>query len=268
MKKRLIEIDIFPDQSITSKESMKRTHTFPEKGILPGVKVIKIGGQSIMDRGKKAVFPVIEEIVKLKDKFPIIIGVGGGTRSRHVYSIAIELSLPAGIIAKLGTSISRQNARMLHMLLAPYGGVFIPKEAFELIPLYIKSGCIPIVCGMPPYEYWEEPPEEGNIPQFRTDTGIFLIGEVMGADEVVFVKDENGLYTDDPKKNEDAKFIKRISVRKLLEMDLPDMIVERKAVELLLNARHVKRIRIVNGLVKGNLTKALYGKNVGTVIFP
>jgi molybdenum storage protein len=264
--RKLIEIDLFPNQSITSKRSMERTHRYSERGIMPGVKVVKIGGQSIIDRGRKAVYPLIDEIVKCSKKYPMIIGVGGGTRSRHVYSLAVELGLPAGVIAKLGTSISRQNARMLHMLLAPYGGVYIPKENLELVSLYIKSGCIPIVCGMPPYEYWEHPPREGNIPESRTDAGIFLIGEVMGAEEVIFVKDEDGLYTDDPKKNPSAKFIKEISVDELLKLDLPDMIIERKAVELLKNARHVKRIKIINGLKKGNFTKSLSGKNVGTII--
>lgn len=235
--------------------------------VLPDVKVIKIGGQSIMDRGRKAVYPIIEEIVKNRNKHKMILGVGGGTRSRHAYSIALDLNMPTGVIAKLGASVSRQNARMLHMLLSKYGGVFIPKEVFEMTTLYLSVGCIPIVCGMPPYEYWEEPGEKGRIPESRTDVGVFLMAEFFGAETVIFLKDEKGLYTDDPKKNSKARFIPSISAQELLNKQLKDMIIEKKVLELLISARNVKKILIVNGLKRGNLTKALKGENAGTVIY-
>jgi len=49
-------------------------------------------------------------------------------------------------------------------------------------------------------------------------------------------------------------------------MNLEDLVLERAAVELLQFAVNVKAIRIVDGLVNGNVTKALEGHNVGTVI--
>ncbi len=235
--------------------------------IFPDVTVVKIGGQSIMDRGRAAVYPLVEELARLMKKRRLIITVGGGTRSRHAYALAVELGMPPGVLAKLGTSVSRQNARMLQLLLAPHGGVYIPKETFDIIGLYLNTGCTPIISGMPPYEYWEEPPTKGQIPECRTDVGTFLIGEVLGAKNVIFVKDEDGLYTDDPKKNPAATFIPRISVDELVKMNLPDLVVERKVLELMKNAIHIKSIRIVNGLVRGNLTLALENKNVGTLIY-
>ena len=48
--------------------------------ILPDVNVIKIGGQSIMDRGRAAVFPLIEEVVENAKTHQILIGAGGGPR--------------------------------------------------------------------------------------------------------------------------------------------------------------------------------------------
>ena len=36
--------------------------------MMPDVKVLKIGGQSILDRGREAVFPIIEELVTPKPK--------------------------------------------------------------------------------------------------------------------------------------------------------------------------------------------------------
>jgi molybdenum storage protein len=235
--------------------------------IMPFVNVIKIGGQSFMDRGRAAVYPLIDEIVANKPRHKMILGTGGGTRSRHVYSVAMDLGMPTGVIARLGSLISHQNAKILHMLLCKHGGVFVLRDSFEHLALYLQAGCIPIIEGMPPYEIYERPARGGRIPESRTDTGIYLLGEVLGARSVIFVKDEDGLYTDDPKKNPRADFIPRISVRELIARDLNDLLVERKVLELMQNARHVRQIQLINGLKPGNLTRALDGEHVGTIIY-
>src|ERR1044071_9050507 len=85
----------------------------PPIRVLPDVNVIKIGGQSIFDRGKTAVWPLVKEIAACARDHQIIIGMGGGTRSRHAYSIGLELGLPTGIIAAIGSSTSLQNAHMM-----------------------------------------------------------------------------------------------------------------------------------------------------------
>ena len=234
--------------------------------IQPLVNVIKIGGQSIMDRGRKALLPLLDEIVANKEKHKMILGTGGGTRSRHTYSVALDLGMPTGVVARLGSLISRQNAKILHVLLCKHGGIFVLKETFEQIPFILAAGCIPIIDGMPPYEIYERPARGGRIPENRTDAGIFLIGCVLGGRSVIFVKDEDGLYTDDPKKNPKAEFIPKISAQELLDMDLNDLVIERKVLEILPRAQNMRQIQIINGLVPGNLTKALNGEHVGTII--
>ena len=84
---------------------------------------------------------------------------------------------------------------------------------------------------------------------------------------MIFVKDEDGLHTADPKKELDAIHIPRISVQDLLAWDLNDLIVERAVLELMLNARNITEIQFVNGLKPGQLSAALDGEPVGTVIF-
>jgi molybdenum storage protein len=235
--------------------------------MMPDVRVVKIGGQSVMDRGRAALFPLIEEIAKIKERHSLLVTTGGGTRARHVYSIAADLELPTGLLAALGMYVPRQNARMLQMLLAQHGGIFIVNDDFEKLPLYFRLGCIPIMTGMPPFGYWEKPAEEGRIPANRTDAGTFLSGEALGSTRVWFVKDEEGLYEDDPKKNPQAKLIRRIGARELMERGLKDLVVERVVVEYLTRSRYVREIQIVNGLVAGNLTRALDGEDIGTIIY-
>jgi molybdenum storage protein len=83
---------------------------------------------------------------------------------------------------------------------------------------------------------------------------------------MTFVKDEDGLYTANPKTDDGAKFIPEITVDELLEMDLPDLVIETPLLALMRNARHVKSIQVINGLKPGNMAKALAGEHVGTII--
>ena len=85
--------------------------------IIPDANVIKIGGQSFIDRGRSAVFPLIEEVVSNLPRHKMIIGTGAGTRARHAYSVGIDLGMPTGVLSVLGTFVSMQNARMIHYLL-------------------------------------------------------------------------------------------------------------------------------------------------------
>lgn len=233
----------------------------------PDVSVLKIGGQSITDLGARGVLPVIKEIGDNIRKHRMIISTGGGTRSRHIYAIAMELGMPVGIISKLGQSVSEQNALMISTLLNPFGGIKVGHDDIPKLGGYFAQGCTPVIHGMPPYGYWEHPPKKGSIPPNRTDVGAFLLAEVIGARQCVFVKDEDGLYTDNPKKNQDVKFIARIGVGELLEMNMDDLIVERTVLEVMLSARSIKEIQIINGLKPGNITRALNGEHVGTIIY-
>lgn len=235
--------------------------------VLPEANVIKIGGQSIMDRGRSAVYPLIDEIVEAKKKHKMLLGMGGGTRARHGYSIALDLNLPTGVLAKVGVTPSRQNAHMLQMLLAKHGGIMIAFDEFDKLPLYFKLDCIPIIVGMPPNTYWEKPEGTGRIPTNRTDSGVYLGAEYLGARSCIFVKDEKGLYTADPKKDKGAKFVPKIHARELIERDFPDLVVERVVVQYLLNAKNVRSIQIIDGTKRGNLLRALDGEHVGSIIY-
>jgi molybdenum storage protein len=235
--------------------------------MMPDVKVLKIGGQSMLDRGRQALFPVLDELVEAKNKgMKLLLCCGGGTRARHIYSIASELEMPTGVLAALGGFVPRQNARMVQMLLAKHGGLFILHDDFEKLPLYFAMGCLPIMTGMPPFGYWEKPAENGRIPQHRTDAGVFLTAEALGVKRAIFIKDEDGLYEDDPKKNPKAKHIPRVSAKQLIKDNLPDMVLERVVIEYLERARFCTELQIINGLKRGNITRALAGEDVGTII--
>lgn len=253
--------------SLTDAAVQRATDNTPNIAILPWVNVVKIGGQSIMDRGRAAVGPVVDEVVANLSRHKMILGTGAGTRARHVYSLAIDLGLPVGVLTVLGTAVAWQNAQMLQYLLAKHGVAFLEPQEFSSLPHYLMERGAVICQGMPPYKLWQPNPAVGRIPPERTDTGCFLIAEVFGARKMIYVKDEDGLYTADPKKDAAAAHIPRISVQDLLARDLNDLVVERAVLDLMLTARNMKEIQFVNGLRPGQLSAALDGKPVGTIIY-
>ena len=254
-------------ESLVGKSFIETLKIAPQQKLFPDVNILKIGGQSICDRGIKALPSIIKEIVANKDKHKVFITTGGGTRSRHIYAIGLELGMPTGIIAKFGSSVSEQNALLIATLLSPWGGIKIGHDEIVKLPSYFAQDCIPVMHGMPPYDYFAIPPKKGRIPIHRTDVGTIIIADLIGARSCIFIKDENGLYTDDPKKKSDIDFIPEITVADLLKKDLDDLIIERPCLEILQNSEVIDKIQIVNGLKKGNVTKALKGERVGTVIY-
>jgi molybdenum storage protein len=254
-------------ESLMDKALLASTDSAPIHRLMPDLVVVKIGGQSIIDRGRTALLPILDELVEARKSHKVLIATGGGTRARHAYAIATDLGMPTGVLAKLGSSISEQNALMIAILLSQKGGIKIGHDDLSKLPNYFMPGILPVTHAMPPYGLFEQPPLVGRIPPHRTDVGAFLLAEVMGAERCVLIKDEQGLYTADPKKDPSAKFIEEIALSDLLALDLNDLAVERSMLESLQTARSVREVFIVNGLVPGNITQVLNGKNVGTRIY-
>ena len=261
-------------ESLVSKEFLKRTEAKEYFRMQPDINVLKIGGQSIIDRGREAVLPILDVLIKAKEEHKIILMTGGGTRARHVYSIGVDLGMPTGVLSKLGDKVSWQNAEMLTVLLAKYGGVKIGHgDNLEQLTMFCRQGYLPITYGIPPYGYFEHPAEHGSIPPHRTDCGAFLLAENIGAKSLIFLKDEKGLFDRDPKKVsknklKTMKFFDRISAKELLELDLDDLIIERPILTLLQRAKCLKELQIIDALHHPeHIIDALEGKHVGTIIY-
>jgi molybdenum storage protein len=253
-------------ESLLDKELRKSTET-PVFSMLPEAYVLKIGGRSIIDAGREIVYPVVDALAECLKTKKLIIGTGGGVRSRHVMSIAIDLGLPTGAVAQLAMPDALGNAHILGTLLAPHGVVAIPPEIFgHLLPLFIASAPGVVFNGVPPYSLWEHPPAVGRIPPHRTDAGAFLLAECFGCKSLTLVKDVDGLYDDDPKQNSSANFIKEIDVTELKKRELNSLPFERVLLDLLENSRLLKSFQIVNGHHPERISAALNGEHVGTII--
>lgn len=253
-------------ESLVRKGLLERYEGRAQLRIAPDLNIVKIGGHGIIDYGAPVVTPLADEMGELSRSNQLLIVTGGGVRVRHILDIGLDLGMPTGVLAELAGKISEQNAIMMTVLMAKYNATRIHTADLLDIPMLLKLGLLPVTHGTPPYGLYEHPPEVGMIPPHRTDTGAFLIAEVVGAKNCFLLKNVDGLYSEDPFQNPGAELIEEISAQELLNMDMEDMVLERKVVELLVDAKNVREVKIINGHTPGTLTRAMNGEKVGTII--
>jgi molybdenum storage protein len=253
-------------ESLMDRQVIARTEA-AVRPILPRLNVVQIGGLSIMDRGQSAVLPLLDEIVANQAEHMQVVGVGPGVRARHILSVGLDLGLPTGALATLAAKSSAQNAYMVSCLLANHGFVYLEAPFIvQLLPAMLAAERGAVFNGIPPYDLWEHPPAIGKIPPHGSDAGSYLVAEVFGARSVILLKDVDGVYTANPKTNPEARLIPEVTAGELLRMQLPTLPIEPVVLELLTRAKLAKSVRVVNGLVPGNLTRVLAGEAVGTLI--
>lgn len=63
-------------RSLSDPELIAATEAAADYRILPDATVIKVGGQSMIDRGRAAVYPLVEEIVMARKQHTLLIGTG------------------------------------------------------------------------------------------------------------------------------------------------------------------------------------------------
>jgi molybdenum storage protein len=257
-------------QTLLDRELVRPATDRPSIRLLPWLHVVTIGGRSIMDRGRDAVQPLVDELRASFADYKMLIATGPGVRARHVFGVALDLGLPTGALASLASTEAEQNGHIVAALLAEDGVSYLPHTSVgHQLAIHLAASPAVVSNGFPPYEMFEFPPPVGKIPQHRTDAGAFLIADAYGAARAIYVKDVDGVYTRDPATAEDgeAELIPRVGAGELLAMDLPSLPIDRIVLELMARAKHQKEIQIVNGLTPGNVTKALRGEHVGTIVY-
>lgn len=234
--------------------------------LLPWLQVVKIGGRSIMDRGRDAILPLVDELRRLLPEHRLLILTGAGIRARHLYGVGLDLGLPVGSLAPLAASEAGQNGHILAALLAAEGVSYIehPTIANQLA-IHLSAARAVVGSAFPPYHHHEFP--TSRIPPHRADAGAFLIADALGAAGLTIVEDVDGVYDADPNGAEGGKAqLLRDTSAAELSRHAGTLPVDRALLEIMANARHVEHVQLVNGLVPGRLTAALRGEHVGTIV--
>lgn len=254
-------------QTLLDRDLVRPVTERPVLRLLPWLNVVKIGGHSIMDRGRDAILPVVAELTEAMGTHRLLIAAGTGIRGRHVYSVGLDLGLPTGALAALASVDAEKNGHIIAALMAEHGVVYLPHASVaHHLPVFLTTAPAVVANGFPPYGMYEFPPGLGRIPAHRSDAGAFLLADAYGARSLIYVDDVDGVYTADPNTEPTAELIPRISISELTSMNPATLPIDRIVLELMASAKHRREIQIVNGLRRGNILKALNGEHVGTII--
>lgn len=101
----------------------------------------------------------------------------------------------------------------------------------------------------------------GN-PFFTTDTCAALRASELDADLLIKATKVDGVYSDDPKKNPEAQLYEKLSYEEVLGKNL--RIMDHSAISLC--RENGIPIIVLNIFKEGNISKAICGERVGTLI--
>jgi uridylate kinase len=220
--------------------------------------VIRIGGSVVASPPTPEIITgYIELLEELEtQKHQLVVVVGGGSVARDFIELAKDLSLNEKGQDEVAISVSRLFAQLFALKLGDLSSSFVPTTVDDAVELFGR-GKIVIMGGIK--------------PGMTTDTVSAMVAEKIKADVLVKASDVEGVYTKDPKKYDDAEKIDHLNFNDLgalFELDEHragiHQILDPKAVRVLQKCRI--RMIVVNGFKPENVSLALKGKEVGTIV--
>jgi uridylate kinase len=228
--------------------------------------LLKLSGESFCRPGQfgidgaalESLAERIAEICKIGPQVAVVVGAGNFLRGE---SFAKTSHIPRNTADYMGMLATIINACALQEMLEKLGQPTRVLSAIEVAAMcepfirrrairHLEQGRVAILAG-----------GTGN-PFFTTDTCAALRASELDADLLIKATKVQGVYSDDPKKNPDARLFEELTYDEVLARKL--RIMDHAAISLCRDNNIP--IVVVNIFEKGNITKALCGERVGTRI--
>ena len=228
--------------------------------------LLKLSGESFSKPGQFGIdgdqliyiAETVLQVCKLRPQLAVVVGGGNFLRGR---SFSEKSHIPRHTADYMGMLATVINACALQETLEKLGQVTRVLSAIEVAAIcepFIRRKClrhlehnrVTILAG-----------GTGN-PFFSTDTCAALRASELDADLLIKATKVDGVYTDDPMKNPNAKLIKKLSYQEVLQKNLK--VIDSAAISLC--SENNIPIVVLNIFEKGNIQKALCGEQIGTVI--
>ena len=113
-------------QTLLDRDLVRPAQQQPVIRVLPWLQVVAVGGSAIMDQGRDAILPLVDELRSALPAHRMLILTGAGVRARHVLGVGLDLGLPAGVLSSLAAVEAEQNGHLLAALLAADGVSYLP----------------------------------------------------------------------------------------------------------------------------------------------
>jgi uridylate kinase len=228
--------------------------------------LLKLSGESFCEQGGfgidgehlESIAARIAEINKLGPQVAVVVGAGNFIRGER---FSQQTMIPRNTADYMGMLTTIINACALQEALEKIGTSTRVMSAIEVEAMcerfirrralrHFEQERVVILAG-----------GTGN-PFFTTDTCAALRAAELEANLLIKATTVDGVYSEDPKKNPNAKLFSNLSYQEVLEKNL--RVMDHSAVSLCRDNKIP--IVVINIFKKGNLTKAIRGETVGTVI--
>jgi uridylate kinase len=228
--------------------------------------LLKLSGESFCGLGEfgidgsslESLANRISEICKLGPQVAVVVGAGNFIRGE---SFSQASHIPRNTADYMGMLATIINACALQETLEKSGQPTRVLSAIEVAAMcepfirrrairHLELGRVAILAA-----------GTGN-PFFTTDTCAALRAAELDADLLIKATKVDGVYSDDPEKNPDAKLFEELSYDEVLNKNL--RILDHSAVSL--SRDNNIPIIVLNIFKKGNMAKAICGEQVGTLI--
>ncbi|MHC4691199.1 MAG: UMP kinase [Planctomycetota bacterium] len=228
--------------------------------------LLKLSGESFCGPGEfgidgsslESLANRISEICKLGPQVAVVVGAGNFIRGE---SFSQTSHIPRNTADYMGMLATIINACALQETLEKSGQPTRVLSAIEVAAMcepfirrrairHLELGRVAILAA-----------GTGN-PFFTTDTCAALRAAELDADLLIKATKVDGVYSDDPEKNPDAKFFEELTYDEVLNRNL--RILDHSAVSL--SRDNNIPIVVLNIFKKGNMAKAICGERVGTLI--
>jgi uridylate kinase len=228
--------------------------------------LLKLSGEAMMGKEKFGIDPdfifyLAEEIKNAYETgVEIAIVVGGGNIFRGVAGSKQGIDRTTadymGMLATIFNGMALQDALERIGIITRLQTAFEIKEIAEPFirkraMRHLEKGRIVIAGG------------GTGLPFITTDTAAAMRALEINCEAIFKATKVDGVYNKDPKKNHDAKKYKTLSLEEAFKNDTIN-IMDNSAIDLC----RMNKIKVVvfDIYKKGNLKKAVLGKNVGTII--
>ena len=225
---------------------------------LSGESFCRPGGFGIEGEALESIAERIAQICKLGPQVAIVVG-GGNFLRGETFSKKSHIS--RNTADYMGMLVTVINACALQETLEKLGQPTRVLSAVEIAAIcepfirrrclrHLEQGRVAILAG-----------GTGN-PFFSTDMCAALRAAELDADVIIKATKVDGVYTEDPMKNPEAKLIKKLSYHDVLQQEL--RVIDPAAISLC--SENKIPVVVLNIFKKGNIAKAIFGEDIGTFI--
>jgi len=214
------------------------------------VEIIKVGGSLAED--SVSLIALCEELGELTKSYRMLVVPGGGKFADVVREFYRNFDLSDTVAHKMAILSMDQFGLFLSNITPNSQITYVLEEDQRLS----STGILPII--LPSNLMFKKDPLKPSWDVTSDSIAAYIAGLLL-AKKLILVTDVDGIFTEDPEKNPNARMIEKLSVNELLDWNkitsvdkfLPRMLLKTKLDCYVVNGKHPERIKAI---LKGEKT--------------